>query len=130
MREVLVSLLQQRMDKCTTEQFWAVAALTGLNGFLIVQRREVNALMPSPLVLGAIWTATVYGCYFVMLRHRHYYRCRADQAKLLESEADAPAFLRSAPSMRKTSSLVGVVFYSAWMIASAILGTFAAVSRS
>ena len=34
-KDTLMSNLQQRMDKCTTEQFWAVAAMTALYAALI-----------------------------------------------------------------------------------------------
>ena len=44
MKETILQLLQQRMDKCTTEQFWAVAMVTGLDAFVLHSGHAFNAL--------------------------------------------------------------------------------------
>lgn len=33
-KDAILGVLQQRMDKCATEQFWTVGAITGLDAFL------------------------------------------------------------------------------------------------
>jgi hypothetical protein len=39
MKNTIVPILQQRMDKCTNEQFWATGAIIGLNAFLLSQNK-------------------------------------------------------------------------------------------
>ena len=60
MREAILQLLQQRMDKCTTEQVWAVAMFTGLDAFALHSSAAVAGPAPLAVVLhcgvaGVLW---------------------------------------------------------------------------
>ena len=111
-----MSLLQQRMDKCTTEQFWAVASLTTLHGVLLLQHGDLPPGLSAVLVVLASTIATAHGVFFVVHRHRAYYTMRSAQAALLRDYPEAPEFLRSAPAPWKGAALTGVVFYVAWIV--------------
>ena len=116
MKETIVSILQQRMDKCTSDQFWAVGFLTGLNAFVILQKRT-NALASVPcwaILLGTT-VFTVYGAYYIIACHRNFYLYRSEQAKLLRVEPYVPDFLKRCPSPRELSSLRGVGLYVLWI---------------
>ncbi len=116
MKEALLGLLQQRADKCTTEQFWAVATLSGMNAFVIAQKKDLLTALPAWAVILIITVPTIYGTYYVIHRHTSYYVYRAALAKLLQNEADAPAFLKKCPPTWKGKSLSGVVFYVMWIV--------------
>ena len=49
-----VKILHQRMDKCTTEQFWASSTLTALNAFLLAQKSRFLEIAPIWLILLSI----------------------------------------------------------------------------
>jgi len=111
MKSVIVPLLQQRMDKCTTEQFWAVAALLAADGFVIDKRAVLMAALPRCLLLLFVSAAAVYGICFIVQRHIGYYRYRDDLAVLLASENDIPEFLRHEPRPHSLNRFSGVTFY-------------------
>jgi len=111
MKSVIVSLLQQRMDKCTTEQFWAVAALLAADGFIVDKRDALIAALPWWLLLVFVTIASAYGIWFIVQRHIGYYRYRDDLAVLLAHERDVPEFLRHEPRRHSLNTLSGVTFY-------------------
>ena len=111
------------MDKCTTEQFWAVATLSGLDAVLLTQSDVVASTFAAALVVVAVVVFTLYGVYFVVDRHRAYYRlwgCLVDYL----ADKEAPEFFHVKHSPWKGSSLTGVVFFAGWI---ALLGTATAV---
>lgn len=124
MKDTIVPLLQQRMDKCTNEQFWAVASLTAADGFVVATHRDIAERIPPWFVLGAITTATIYGIWFVIQRHFAYYRNRKAMASLLAHEQDVPEFLKHKPNLCSINSLSGVVFYVSWIVAGCVLCYF------
>ena len=127
MKEAIVSLLQQWADKCTTEQFWAVATLTGMNAFVITQKKDLLAASPTWAIIVVITILTIYGTYYVIHRHASYFFFRAELAKLLEGEADAPDFLKTCPPIWKGSSLSGVIFYVMWIVGLWLLSVIATI---
>jgi hypothetical protein len=112
------------MDKCTNEQFWAVASLTAADGFVITSHKDILERTPSWLVLTAITVATIYGIWFVIQRHFGYYRNRKAMASLLTHERDVPEFLKREPNLCSLNSLSGVVFFVGWIVAGCILCYF------
>ena len=116
MKDTLIILLQQRMDKCTTEQFWAVASLTTADGFVINCWSQITESVPAWMILGAITWATMYGAIFIISRHIAYYHNRRELARLLADVDIAPANLKRMPSLRSYNSLSGVVFYVSWIL--------------
>ncbi|OIP27287.1 MAG: hypothetical protein CO103_07510 [Chloroflexi bacterium CG_4_9_14_3_um_filter_45_9] len=115
-KNTIVSILQQRMDKQTSEQFWAVTALTGMNAFVMSQQEKIIAVLPSWAVFRAITFATGYGVYYLIDRHKRYYFYRAELANLLQDEQDVPDFLKTCPDTLKGRSLVGIIFYVSWIL--------------
>jgi hypothetical protein len=111
MKETIITLLQQRMDKCTTEQFWAVASLTAADGF-VIQSDKVS----SGIALVAITIDTIYGVFFIFDRHFAFYRNRKLMGSLFKDERDAPDFLKTEPNPFRFYSLSGVLFYLLWVV--------------
>jgi len=70
-----MGVYQQRMDKCTTEQFWMVALLGGMNGFIIAQKELLSLALGTTALVAAVVIASLVGVVFVLSRHlvyRHY----------------------------------------------------------
>jgi hypothetical protein len=124
MKEALIALLQQRMDKCTNEQFWAVASLTAADGFVISSWKQITASIPAWCILLAITCATIYGCCFIVGRHFAYYHSRGELARMLHDVDLAPKNLRRVPDSMSFNSLSGVVFYVGWIVAGCTLCFF------
>ena len=116
MKETIINLLQKRMDKCTTEQFWAVASLTAADAFIVSSREQLLHGLPRWFLLALITFASVYGVLFVIQRHLGFYRNRDAMAALLSDERDVPEFLRDEPRRRSFNSLSGVMFYVGWIV--------------
>jgi hypothetical protein len=125
MKDTIIQLLQQRMDKCTNEQFWAVASLTAADGFVVSSHKDIAEITPAWLVLTAISAAAIYGIWFVIQRHFAYYRNRRAMVTLLAHEHDAPDFLKRKSSPCSANSLSGVAFFVGWILAGCILCYFA-----
>jgi hypothetical protein len=95
MKDTIISLLQQRMDKCTREQVWAVAALTAADGFLATHVADIASKIPSCILLFAMTAATAWGIFIIVDRHFAYYKNRAALASLLEGEPDVPRLFKA-----------------------------------
>jgi len=116
MKDALLGVLQQRMDKCTTEQFWAVGAITGFDAFLLPQAAQVKIVIPPCLVIGVVVLLAVYGLYFTISRHVGYFLLYDRFIDLLKDDADVPKMFKGYPSRWKGHNLSGVVFYCIWII--------------
>ena len=114
-RDTLLSILQQRMDKCTTEQFWAIAALTTLYAAIITKREIFLPGIPKWVVAIALSTTAFYGLFFVFHRHKAFYDYRKDFAELLEQCSFAPRFMKEARSAWEVRQFTGLLFYCAWI---------------
>jgi hypothetical protein len=111
MREAVTQILQMRMDKCTSEQFWAVGAVTALNAYLLSQKSTLQGLIPVWAVLGLTVALVVYAVYFVIHRHVAYFDLLNDLVDMLKDEAGMPRLLRMRHQPWKVSNLSGVAFY-------------------
>ena len=119
MKHTILSILQQRMDKCTNEQWWAVAALTAADAFIVTRHTNVGSNL---WVFVAITVATIWGICIIIQRHFAYHRNRAAMALLVEDEQDVPAFLKSRPNAWSFRSVLsGVLFYVVWVLLGWIL---------
>ena len=125
MRDGLLGVLQQRMDKCTSEQFWAVGAITGLDAFLLSQTTQVKAVLQPWAVMLIVVLLSVYGTYFIIHRHVGYFDLYDRLVDLIKDEPEAPTMFKGYPSRWKGHSLSGMVFYCAW-VAIATASTIAA----
>jgi hypothetical protein len=114
-KDALLGVLQQRMDKCTTEQFWAVGAITGLDAFLLTQAAQVRLVLQSYLVIATVVLLALYGLYFIINRHVGYFYLYDKLVDLIKDDPDAPKMFKAYPSRWKGHSISGVVFYCIWV---------------
>lgn len=103
------------MDKCTNEQFWAVATISGMDGFALTEGKTLIATLPNWALAFLVSVATAYAVWFVIQRHQGYYFYRSQLVALLTDEKDVPSFLRT-PPRSKSNILSGVTFYVGWVI--------------
>jgi hypothetical protein len=111
MKASLIQLFQNRMDKCTYEQWWVTAATAALN--LATSGRGWGAWV----FCGAV---SVMAIRFVVSRHHGYYKNRANLAEILQDIPEAPGFLKTAPHGSSYTTLSGVSFYC-WLILGTLL---------
>lgn len=115
MKEALLGILQQRMDKCTVEQFWAVAIISALDAFVLGKPDSLRDL-PSIAVAGAVVWTTAVGIWYLISRHREYYRSRAAISVLILEVEEAPDFLKESLSPVNPRTWLGTGFYISWII--------------
>ena len=116
MKDTILSILQQRMDKCTNEQFWAVASLTAIDGFFISERADSRFAFSDYWSIVTVVFSALYGVWFVWRRHWGYYDYRDDMAKLLKNEKEAPEFMKMTSKRWTLGALSGVVFYIVFIL--------------
>jgi hypothetical protein len=104
------------MDKCTSEQFWIVAAITGMDAFLLSQRSTITAYINTVAILAVLAIVTVYGVLFVVHRHKAYYDNRDLMQTLLKNESDVPDSMKFEVNAWSLSELTGVTFYASWVL--------------
>ena len=114
MNGTLISLIQSRMEKCTTEQFWATGAITGMAALLISESSKDPLNSYGWIVSIVHLCLACYGCYFVIHRHFSYYELQRERAKLLKDEDISP-LLKSPGNPWRGHDLSGVVFYVLWI---------------
>jgi hypothetical protein len=120
MKTTIVMLLQQRMDKCTNEQFWAVAATTGMNAFLLSQKTTISSCINTTALLIILAVVTIYAIFFIINRHIGYYQNWNAMQNFLENESDVPNFMKLQLNPRSWKQLSGVVFYISWVVLGSI----------
>jgi hypothetical protein len=64
-------LKQIRKDKCTTEQFWAVATILGVNAFLLIQQANLTFAAHWVIILHSAFIS-FYATWFVIDRAKAY----------------------------------------------------------
>lgn len=112
------------MDKCTNEQFWAVASLTAADAFFASQKNTFTTA-PHWLCMTLLTLATVYGVSFIIHRHLAYFQIYNARATLLQGEPHAPAFMTQIAPMYSIRVLSGVLFYIGWVIAGYVMCWYA-----
>ena len=108
MRDTLVKVHQQRMDRCQSEQFWIVALVTALNGFLYSQRESVLRHVDRDVCLVSLVALSVVAFLFVLHRMAGYYEYRNVIADLLTVDAasrDADAMPSAVDYMREKRTM-------------------------
>lgn len=116
-KEALLGILQQRMDKCTTEQFWAVGAITALDAFLLTNADQIKCVVePNYLVKSTVILLALYGLYFIITRHVGYFFLYEKQVDLVRNNVHVPEMFKTYPNRWKGHSLSGVVFYCLWVL--------------
>ena len=116
MKNTIVTILQHRMDKCTNEQFWATAAITGLNAFLLSQNKTISPFFSIWVILAVSTVICIYRIFYVWNRHVDYYATREAMAKLLRDEKNIPDFMTNKVNIWTACSLIGFTFYSGLIV--------------
>ena len=130
MKKVLISILQQKMDGCSRDQFWAVAAVSGLNGFFVSQAEDLGKLMPAWVLVCAVLVAGAIAVYYIVHRHVSFYRYSADVAHLLAEEESAPAWMKTARHPSDVATWLGSGFYVCWVAGATTLGALASIGAA
>jgi len=112
MKETIIQVMNNKMDKCTTEQFWVVAAITGLNAFLIINSKVVSTYFAKWQILLFTGVFCCYGLWFVINRHRAYWKLQKDLVDYLHEENNLPTVLREKPWPWSFKYFSGVALYS------------------
>jgi hypothetical protein len=117
MKDTLVEISQQRMDRCQNEQMWALAAYAATCAFVISEKDTfLEGLARGTLLIG-LGIAGAAAFAFVLERKCEYYGYRNDMASLLKGEADAPDYMK-----KKKNPLCwnGVIWIAVFVIAVAL----------
>lgn len=120
-----MTVLQQRMDKCTSEQIWAVSVLAGVGALVITQRTDILRWHAEWAVLAVLTVLTFYGGIFIIHRHNAYAMMYDTFASLVESEPEenVPGPLKRRADRRSYGHFSGVSFYVFLPVVS-LLSTF------
>ena len=108
MKSSIMAVLQQRMDKCTTEQNWIVALLLAINGVITAKPNLIPDRIPHVAALSVTLALSLYVVLYCLERHCSYYRNRMALSKLLEEEPDSPDFLRECPKLWTFRTAMGI----------------------
>lgn len=116
MKDTLVNILQQRMNKCTTEIFWAVAVITGFCALIVTQKPSFLKVMPYWIFIVAILIMVLYGIFYIIHRHLTYYLDAQDLVSLIRDIPYCPKRMKREPKPWKLRSFTGTAFYILWII--------------
>lgn len=130
MEDKIIDLLQERMNKCMNDQFWAVAAVSAQNAFLITQKEVLLSALPVAAYVVALLAATSYALYYVWHRHKEYYKAKNDiAARLKKKKAPPPKFMDRKSHPWEWRSLVGLTFCSFWILGSSVAAFSVLIAR-
>lgn len=126
LKKTLIDLLQKRMDKCTNEQFWAVATLSALDAFVLTHHKLLLMTLALWVPLLLVTAPAAYACWFIIQRHRGYYFYRHQLSELLRDEEGIPGFLVGPSPRSRVNTYSGIAFYlgivlSFWMCVVGVL---------
>jgi hypothetical protein len=107
MKETLVGIHQQRMDRCQSEQYWAIAALAATNAFVLSEKEAFLAYLSRESLLAVLCLLSVACTVFVIARLHSYYLYRNDLADLISSEDKSEPFFAPKYIKEKKDMLSG-----------------------
>lgn len=112
-----IEIYQQRMDKCTVEQFWMVALIGGMNGFMMTQKDLLTSALGTAAMCISAGLTLLVGIAYVLSRHAIYVHYERIVAGYLSRGSDAEAV--RIPGYRvAVAKLSGVVIYTLMILAS------------
>lgn len=120
MKTTILNILQQRMDKCTNEQFWSVAAISGMDAFLMSQKATITSCINSTAIFIVLAVVSIYAIFYIFNRHISYYRNKRIMQTLLENENDVPNSMKLKVNSWSWNRLIGLIFYITWIVLGAI----------
>ena len=116
MKETILTILQERMNKCTSEQFWAVGLITGLDAFVFMQYSKILDVFPKWSVIFLCVFIGALSIYYVIDRHKNYYNYHKSFVSLVKEEPDVPLPMKSEKKPWDRNSLIGTGFYIGWLV--------------
>lgn len=119
----LLELYQIRLDKCATDQFWAVALLASMHGFIIIKKQLLKEALGEMILRVGIVLATLFGIVYIVSRHFIYLRYDLLANQIMTQKADELTLLLppSGGFLKEAALYSGVVFYSIIVIAMGIV---------
>lgn len=128
MKETLATLYQRRMDRCQSEQIWAIAAYAGINTIVISESEKFQSSFEP---CNVVWVLGIIGFLtflFVIERLHGYYNYRNDLAKLLKDEEFADEHIKDVRPKKNFNSFIWVIVFIGSIVipfvaASKIIGT-------
>ncbi|HEC92283.1 MAG TPA: hypothetical protein ENI51_04720 [Candidatus Atribacteria bacterium] len=119
----LLELYQIRLDKCAAEQFWAVALLASMNGFVIIKKQILKEALGEIIPKLSIVVATLMGIGYIVSRHFIYLHYDLLANQILQQKAGDLSLLMppSGGFMKDAALWSGVIFYGIIVIAMGVV---------
>lgn len=115
LKDTFADILHVRMQKCTSEQFWAVATVSGMQAFAMLESPRLLEILLRWLIIFALTLVTAYAVSYIFHRHVVYYR-RRQLVALIADEEQVPPELQTCRSPWSPRALMGCGFYAGWLI--------------
>lgn len=116
-KDTYINILQRRMDKTTTEQFWIVALIYGLNGVLIFKKAVIISFLNRWVIIIFSLFLTIIGTVYILQRMKTYIEASKEISRLVTNEKDAPNYMRHPSRWGGISPLgYGVYIIVIWIV--------------
>ena len=118
----MATILQHRMDKCGSDQLWAVAVVTGLAVFTVTHKSTLTNTLPLWIIIASITGLTIFAIGFVLHRHHGYYKNVGALISILQNDPECPDLLKDSPPRSwELRTLIGSGFYLVWIIGAGVI---------
>lgn len=123
----LLDLYQLRMDKCAAEQFWAMAMVASMNGFVLLHARKLLKMINFKLLGYGLAIITVLFCAYIVSRHFIYLEYDSLANRIISMKTDDASLMAPvvAGCKKKLALFSGVGFYSFITLGTGFLSVFA-----
>lgn len=126
MKDTIATLIQSQMDKTTTEQFWAVSALTGFSALVLIEYDSITTHIHPYAIIIVQLVLLIYGIYYLIHRHNTYYKLEKERSEIFKEYPDAPETLKKYSKPSEIKTWTGTFFYVLWILiaSSAVICTY------
>ena len=121
MKSTYITLIQHRMDKCGSNQLWAVATVTGLAVFTVTQKSTLTNTLPTWIIIASIAGLTICAIGYVLHRHHTYYKNSEVLVSILKNDPECPDLLKNCRKPWEFITFIGSGFYLGWIIGAGII---------
>jgi hypothetical protein len=108
------------MDKCTSEQFWAVGVCTGLSAFLISESATIEKIFYDVAIIHVHAILSIYVICFVVHRHISFYKLQSKLSEVLKGEEIVQDMFENKTEPWHWRTLSGVAFYTLWTLLTSV----------